>query len=320
MRLVPFLLCLVAVSCARGAEPSAGLPFTVKPVAQDVWEAVPNPDAKTLIPSNICVIAGDEGVLVVDTLASVDAGGNFTSAPSQQLLAEVRRVTRQPVRFVVNTHHHLDHVGGNAVFAQAGATMVGTRELRDWLQPENLRPFGTKITSSQKLFIEALSRPTLTYEHGIDLFLGQREVRIRRFPGHSGSDSVVIVPDAKVVFTGDLLWPNILPTLIDASTDVWIETLNALVNDEPDATFIPGHGEPARAKDVEAFRDYLATLRRLIADAQHGGKSAEEVVAGVMPQLSEQYGQWQLFAAVARENILEVDGELRGTKRIPGSR
>jgi cyclase len=255
--------------------------------------------------------------LVIDTLASVDASGNFSSVPSQQLLAEIRRVTNQPVRFVVNTHHHLDHVGGNTVFKQAGATLVGDRRLRDWLQSENLRSFGPSIAASQKAFIDALSSPTLTYEQGIDLFLGGREVHVRSFPGHSGSDSVAIVPDAKVVFTGDLLWPNVLPTLGDASTDVWIPTLEVLATANTDATFVPGHGEIAHVRDVVAFREYLVTLRQFVADAQRGGKSADEVVAAVMPRLAEQYGRWQLFTAVAKENIREVDAELRGTKRIP---
>jgi glyoxylase-like metal-dependent hydrolase (beta-lactamase superfamily II) len=120
-----------------------------------------------------------------------------------------------------------------------------------------------------------------------------------------------------VVFTGDLFWPDTLPTLVDASTGVWIETLDALATSEPDATFIPGHGDIAKARNVTAFRGYLASLKQLVADAQRGGKSAEEVVAAVMPTLTDKYGQWQLFAAVAKQNILDVDGELRGTKRIP---
>jgi glyoxylase-like metal-dependent hydrolase (beta-lactamase superfamily II) len=162
-----------------------------------------------------------------------------------------------------------------------------------------------------------LAPPTLTYDHGINLFLGRREVHVRSFAGHSGSDSVVVVPDAKVVFTGDLLWPDTLPTLVDASTSVWIETLDALATSEPAATFIPGHGDIAKARDVMAFREYLATLRELVADAQRGGKSAEEIVTAVMPTLADKYGQWELFAAVAKQNILDVDAELRGTKRIP---
>jgi cyclase len=313
------LICatVVAVSCGCGLERAAELPFVITPVTADIWEAAPNPKSKTLIPTNIGIVAGDDGVLVIDTLASVDAAGNFSNAPSEQILTEIRRITRKPVRFVVNTHHHLDHVGGNTVFAQAGATVVGDHRLRDWLQSENLRSFGPSITASQKTFIERLAPPTLTYDHGIDLFLGRREVHVRSFAGHSGSDSVVVVPDAKVVFTGDLLWPDTLPTLVDASTGVWIETLDALATSEPDATFIPGHGDIAKARNVMAFREYLASLKQLVTDAQRGGKSAEEVVAAVMPTLTDKYGQWQLFAAVAKQNILDVDGELRGTKRVP---
>src|SRR6478752_1426217 len=61
MRLLPLVLCVIAASCARGSEPADGVPFILKPVAPDVWEAVPNPGARTLIPSNIGVVAGDDG-------------------------------------------------------------------------------------------------------------------------------------------------------------------------------------------------------------------------------------------------------------------
>jgi cyclase len=293
------------------------LPFSVNPVAANVWATIPNPQAKTLVPANVGVIVGDAGVAVVDTLASVDATGNFSTEPSRQLLAEIRKITPLPLRFVVNTHHHLDHVDGNGAFVQAGAVVVGSRPLRDLLKSENLRSFGPKMTASQKAFIESLSAPTVTYGQSLDLFLGRREIHVRSFPGHSGTDSVVIVPDARVVFAGDLLWPHILPTMTDASVDSWIDTLDALAKSEPDATFVPGHGDVAKVQDVVAFREYLVTLRHVVRDAQRAGKSTEEVVVAVMPALTEKYGQWQLFTAVVRENILDVDSELRGTKRVP---
>jgi cyclase len=313
MRLLLVCLGVVAISCARAAE----LPFALNQVGPNVWAAIPNPQAKSLVPANVGVIVGDDSVAVVDTLASVDATGNFSTEPSRQLLNEIRKITPLPVRFVVNTHHHLDHVDGNGAFVQVGAVVVGSRQLRDLLKPENLRSFGPKITASQKAFIESLSAPTVAYGQTLDLFLGKREVHVRSFPGHSGTDSVVIVPDAKVVFAGDLLWPYILPTMTDASVDNWIDTLDALAKSEPDAMFVPGHGEVAKAQDVVAFREYLVTLRHLVSDAQRAGKSTEEVVVAVMPALTEKYGQWQLFTAVARENILDVDSEVRGTKRIP---
>src|SRR3954470_4816039 len=127
MRLVRVCLCVAAVSCARPAE----LPFTLNQIAANVWAAIPNPQAKSLVPANVGVIVGDDGVAVVDTLASVDATGNFSTEPSRQLLAAIRKITRLPVRFVVNTHHRLDHVDGNGAFVQAGAVVVGSRQLRD---------------------------------------------------------------------------------------------------------------------------------------------------------------------------------------------
>jgi cyclase len=77
-------------------------------------------------------------------------------------------------------------------------------------------------------------------------------------PGHTGGDSVVFVPDANVVFGGDLIWKTHLPNLIDASTGPWIRTLDQLLDEHRTATFVPGHGEVASAADVRDFHDYLA--------------------------------------------------------------
>jgi cyclase len=312
-RLGAICVCLAAISCGRGGE----LPFVLNSVASGVWVAVPNPNAKTLIPANVGVVVGDDGVVIIDTLASVDATGHFSSLPSETLLAEVRKITKLPVKFVVNTHHHLDHVGGNRVFADAGSAIVAHQNVRVWLQSENLRPFGPNIAPHQQAFIQALSRPTIAFEQSLDLFVGKREIHIRHLSGHSGSDSGVVVSDAQVVFVGDLLWPKMLATLTDASINDWIATLGALATAQPGAKFVPGHGDVGSAKNVVAFREYLVTLRRLVTDAQQGGRSTEEVVKGVMPAFSETYGSWATFSALARQNILDVDAELRGTKRIP---
>jgi cyclase len=316
---LPLIVCLAVAGCCCAQSSPHGdvLPFTVKPIAARVWAAVPNPNAKDLIQTNVGVIAGDDGVLVVDTLASVDASGTFSARPSEQLLAAVRDLTKLPVKYVVNTHYHLDHVGGNRIFADAGVVLVGHENVRRWIRSENLRPFGPKITPAQQQFIDRLAAPTVTITESTELDLGRRTIPVRGYQGHSGSDSAVIVPDAKVVFAGDLLWPSILPTLVDASTDVWIDTLEALATSNPDAAFVPGHGEIARADDVRAFREYLVTLRQVVADAQRSGKSGEELVSAAMQPLREKYGRWNLFDAGARENILEVDSELRGTKRVP---
>src|SRR5207253_7293007 len=134
--------------------------------------------------------------------------------------------------------------------------------------------------------------------------------------GHTGSDSVIFVPDARVAFTGDLFWHNNMPNLVDASTEAWIRTLDQFVDHEPGWTFVPGHGDVGRVEDVIRFRDYLTTLRTLVGDAQARGRAVDD---SVMAGLTEHYGRWAYFQDVARQNIAQMDAELRGIKRVPST-
>jgi glyoxylase-like metal-dependent hydrolase (beta-lactamase superfamily II) len=176
---------------------------------------------------------------------------------------------------------------------------------------------GDGITPQQKAFIEALVPPMVVCDQAVDLYLGSREIRVRAFPGHTGGDLVVLIPDSKVVFAGDLLWHNIPPNMIDASTKSWISTLDTLAKNEAAATFVPGHGDVATTQDVIALRDYLATLQKLVADARAQSKTGPALVPAVLPMLTEKYGQWEYFKFLAERSILQMDEELAGTKRIP---
>jgi glyoxylase-like metal-dependent hydrolase (beta-lactamase superfamily II) len=101
--------------------------------------------------------------------------------------------------------------GGNGVFADAGASILAHRNVRTWIHAENLRLIGDKAPQSIKTMIQGLTRPSVLYIDGVNLYLGEREIQVRFFPGHTGSDSVVFVPDAGVAFAGDLLWRNMVP-------------------------------------------------------------------------------------------------------------
>src|SRR5215475_5698118 len=114
--------------------------FTVKNIGEGVYAAI-SPD-RSQAGSNAGFVVGSSGVLVVDTF--VDVG------PAKELLADIRRITNLPIRFVVNTHYHLDHTGGNAVFAEAGATILAHRNVRGWLHTENLKFFGANPKPEQK--------------------------------------------------------------------------------------------------------------------------------------------------------------------------
>jgi glyoxylase-like metal-dependent hydrolase (beta-lactamase superfamily II) len=291
---------------AHGQE----LPFTLTEVGPNVWAAIGGSNLATA--SNAGFVIGDDGVVVVDTFTS--------AAGAKQLLAEIRRRTELPVRFVVNTHHHLDHVAGNAVFIEAGAVVVAHRNVPGWIRPENLRLLdlaGAAASPELKAMVDGIAPPAMGYDDELDLHLGSRLVRVRWMPGHTGGDSVVTIPDARVVFTGDLFWQRALPNLIDATTASWIETLDALSALGPDSTFVPGHGGLGRAADVTAFREYLATLRRLVSDARERRFTGDALVAIVRPALAERYGQWDFFEYLAAPNILHLEEELNGTKRVP---
>jgi cyclase len=151
----------------------------------------------------------------------------------------------------------------------------------------------------------------------VDLHLGSRVIQVRSFPGHTGGDSVVLVPDARTAFAGDLFWRNMSPNLIDASTKPWIDTLDTLAKNEAGYMFVPGHGDVGNAQDVGAFRDYLSTLQKLVADARAQGKSGDALTDAVLPALAAKYGQWDFFKFLAPRNIAEMDAELSGKKRVP---
>jgi cyclase len=309
--LLGLTLCATSATCTRGRP---GPPFTLKTVGPNVWAAIDNPNAETSSAANAGFVVGEDGVAVVDTFANAEA--------ATQLLAEIRRRTKLPVKFVINTHYHADHVSGNRLFMDLGAVVVAHRHVRDWIHTENLRMLtaaaGNGVVNPElRARMEGFAAPTVVFEDAATLYLGSREIRIRSLPGHTGSDSVVLVPDAKVMFTGDLFWQHSVPNTIDASTKPWIETLYAIANDAPDYAFVPGHGEIGNAQDVAMFRAYLAHLRQWVSEAQAGGKSGAAAVDAVMPTLTAQYGQWNYFKYLAPLNIREMDAELSGTKRIP---
>jgi cyclase len=303
---VALLSCILLVFSAAAFADNAD--FTIKKVGNGVYAAIGSDTGKA--GSNAGFIVGSNGVAVVDTFVGV--------APAKELLDEIRKVTNLPIRYVINTHYHLDHTGGNAVFADAGATIVAHRNLREWERTENLKFFGQSPKPKDKARVEALVLPDLVYSDSVDIYLGTRLLQVRYMLGHTGGDSVIIVPDANVVFGGDLVWQHHLPNLIDASTEPWMQTLDKLLADHASATFVSGHGDLATATDVKNFREYLATLRQEVGKAQSDGKSGKELVDAVTNTLKPKYGDWGFFEHFAGKNIQQTADELAGKKKVPG--
>ncbi|HEX9112432.1 MAG TPA: MBL fold metallo-hydrolase [Terriglobales bacterium] len=303
--LVLLFLVLVALPCFSAA---AGAPeFTLRKVGDGVWAVIASDAGKAF--GNSGFVVGDNGVAVIDTFQDPEA--------AKELLAEIRRITPLPIRFVVNTHYHIDHVNGNDVFAGAGATIVAHRNVRAWMRSENLKFWTDPIPPEIRARVQSLTLPDVVYDDRIDLYLGTRILEVRYYPGHTGGDSVVIVPDAKVVFCGDLLWKDHFPNLIDATTDSWVRTLTTLQSEHGSSTFVPGHGEVATAGDVSTFRQYLADLRTAVGRAQADGKSGSTLVEAVLPGIRSRQRDWAFFDDYARDDILQTAEELSGHKRVP---
>jgi glyoxylase-like metal-dependent hydrolase (beta-lactamase superfamily II) len=317
MRTLVLSLILTCSSSAQHAQTppapkaDAALPFALKPLGHGIYAAIDN--AKGESGANAGFVVGDDGIAVIDTFENEPA--------AQALLGEIRMVSKLPIKFVVNTHYHLDHVAGNAVFAKEGAVIVAHRNVPSWIRTENLKFFGKGITPEQKSQVENLAAPTMLYDSETELRLDSLALHVQYFPGHTGGDSIVIVRQEKsaVIFCGDLFWNHTLPNLIDASTLPWIETLSTLTKFAAvtPIQFIPGHGEPGNSSDVAAFSGYLSDLREWVAAAKKDGKSGPALVETVLPQMKQKYGSWQLFDYFSKRNIADVESELNNTKHLP---
>src|ERR1700719_1877107 len=166
------LISAIPAKPAPPPKPDAALPFTLKPLGHGIYAAIDN--AKGESGANAGFVVGDDGVAVIDTFENEPA--------AQALLGEIRMVSKLPIKFVLNTHYHLDHVAGNAVFAKEGAVIVAHRNVPAWIHTENLKFFGKDITAEQKSLVENLAAPTMLYDSETELRLGSLALHVQYFP------------------------------------------------------------------------------------------------------------------------------------------
>ena len=310
LRMVVAAALAFAAAAPVSAEPA--LPFVLKQVGPGVYAAIDGPEHKA--GANAGFVIGDDGVLVVDSFFNPDA--------ARALVAEIRRITPKPIRYLVNTHYHLDHTAGDQVLRDAGAIIIAHRNVRGWLRTENVHLFGDRITPALRAEIAALPLPDVTTDADLTVWLGGRKVVVETVLGHTGGDLSVAVPDAKVLFTGDLLWRQIAPNLIDGSVKEWTAT-DARFAAMPNAAhtlFVPGHGDVADVKDVREFRGYLLDLRKLVAEGRKVGLEGDALAAAVMPKLRRLYPDWAISDRAAAAEVRYMADELAGTKRRPAPR
>jgi len=307
--------------------------FTLVKVADGIYAAIAKPGG--LASGNAGFVVGDNGVLVFDTF--------FTPQALEDLLAVIESETHKPVKFAVNSHYHLDHTGGNQVLASRGVPIIGHDRLMEWQTTKNRRflpateELEKRKTDAAKQLSETpadqadkraqlerqlrrldammaikLTNPTVTFSAGVShLYVGQREVLLFSLPGHTGGDVLAYIPDANVVFTGDMGWRKTLPNLVDATVNDWIPSLDKLLADYPTARFVPGHGEVASPEDMREFRDYLADLRSRVQQSITEKLTLDQAKQRLT--LPEKYKGFA-FQNFATPNVEDMFKELSGTK------
>ena len=185
--------------------------------------------------------------------------------------ARVAEVTDQPIRYIINTHHHGDHAGGN----------VGFIDSAEIIAHENAR--ANMVRNDQD------APPRIVYADRTAVHLGGVEVRAHHFgQGHTDGDSVVYYPDLRTVHGGDLLHGT--APFIDyangGSSKAWVTTLDGILSLDFD-TAIPGHGGVMTRADVEAFREQFLAVRARMRELIDGGLSRDDAPARIVtPELS----------------------------------
>jgi len=226
--------------------------------------------------SNAGFVVTQDGVLVVDALGS--------PALARELLAEIRRITTVPVRYVVLTHYHADHIYGLQAFKEAGATVIAHQAGREYLNSDTA---ALRLQASREELAPAVDAQTrlVPADRWIDgrttLQMGGLDFVLQPAgPAHTPEDLVVWVPQLKLLFAGDLVFRGRIPFVGQADSGRWITALDTLLAFDA-RIIVPGHG-PASANaraDLELTRDYLAYLRKTMGEAARNMDPFEEAYA-----------------------------------------
>ena len=204
---------------------------------------------------NIAVYLTDEGVILVDDMFDRDYAA---------VMEQVKSLTIKPVKYVLNTHQHEDHAGGNAKMLGASAEVIAHRNVR-----------------SNMVRLNQPGLPRVTFSDEMDVNLGGKEVVARHYGrGHTGGDAVIYFPARKVIHTGDLFLTNPPQPFIDyangGSALEWTSTLDDVLKLDFDVA-IPGHGPVSDRAGLMKFRNNFETMRNRISGMVRGGRTKDEV-------------------------------------------
>ena len=251
--------------------------------------------------ANIGFVVGESAVAVIDTGGSVREG--------QQLLAAIRSRTDKPIRYVINTHGHPDHVFGNAAFVQDGTSFVGHRNLPRALATRG--PFYIdafrRIMGGELIDDVRLVPPTILIDGVTKLDLGSRILTLRAWPAaHTDNDLTVLDEQSKTLFAGDLVFLSHTPVL-DGSLRGWLSVIDELAS-LPAQRVVPGHG--AVSEWPAALADQRRYLQTLASDIRALVKAGKSITAAADTAAAAERTRWQLFDDFHARNATAAFSEI----------
>ena len=219
---------------------------------------------------NIGLFIGEDGVFLID-----DQYAPLTD----KIVAAIREVSDEPIRFLVNTHMHPDHTGGNENFGRMGTLIFGH---------DNVRTQMAAADYSEE-------PPLITYSEDMRFHINGETVHVFKVPdAHTNGDSFIKFEGSNVVHTGDVYRTTTYPYIDMGNGGSYLGTIDALNRlievSDTDTKIIPGHGGVSNVGEVTAFRDMLVVIRDRVAGAIRDGQSLEEIQgAGLTAEYDERW-------------------------------
>jgi cyclase len=253
-------------------------------IGSDLYAYISDNDAS----ANSTFLVSEQGILVVDTGLNAQEG--------RKLLDEIRKLSPAPVRWIVNTHYHPDHRGGNSVVGP-DAIIISTAFTRSQIADSARESLITETVGAQ----------------GLVLYIGGHEVHIYHpGPAHTQGDLIVYFPDEHVIATGDLFLTNSCPAMDDGDMENWITALDHVLA-LPIEHVVPGHFELATKSELKSFRNYLADLRDQVVRMYRQGMPLERIQSSLALGEYKNFRQYPNYEATFKDNAAAYFQQL--TKR-----